>query len=125
MEPFDTGRVVHAVGRAHPMNGATVVRTALPATTGASATSGAFARCNTALGEAPARDNGRRRLRWLDACLQSLEDAHERNEVQVAPRLAERLREHVATIQPGMQITEAIDAVLAAQEPYLLRVPAR
>lgn len=61
----------------------------------------------------------RDRLRALDACLHTLENAHEHNLLTVSPGLAETLRTRVAGIEAGMTITDAIEVVLREQEPCL------
>jgi hypothetical protein len=63
--------------------------------------------------------SNRQRLRLLDACLDVLERAHERNESILTDELLVRLGDHVATLSARMTITEAIDAVLREQESWL------
>ncbi len=58
-------------------------------------------------------------LRLLDACLDELENAHERDEVAVSAALAARLHAYVPSVVPGMQITQAIHTVFREQERYL------
>ena len=65
------------------------------------------------------RKRDRRGLLQLDACLQDLEDAHERDERHVSKELAMRVGAHVPGVVPGMRIRSAIDRVLSAQEPYV------
>ena len=60
-------------------------------------------------------------LRELDACLHELEDANEREEVSVSPRLARRLQPFVPWLFPGMLLTEAIEGVFKEQEGFLHR----
>lgn len=67
----------------------------------------------------PSRDERRERLRTLDACLDVLEDAHLRGEVEVSPWVAARVRPHVAPVALGMPIADAIEEVFTAQEPCL------
>jgi len=69
-----------------------------------------------------ARHTVRRRLRALDACLEAVEDARERDEQVVSAELAERLRALVPGLQPRMSIAHAHDLVLEQQERVLLRL---
>jgi hypothetical protein len=59
------------------------------------------------------------RLRFLDACLNELEEAHERNEVTVSDRLASRIGSHIPDITAGMPIADAIELVFREQEQCL------
>jgi hypothetical protein len=68
------------------------------------------------------RREDRRRLKLLDACLDALEDAHERDEITVSRRLAVRLRQVVPDIEAGMPIVDAIELVFREQEPCLVGV---
>jgi hypothetical protein len=61
----------------------------------------------------------RRRLRYLDACLGRLEEAHLRGEQRVSASLAARIEPHVPAIRAGILIIDAIDLVLRDQEPHL------
>jgi hypothetical protein len=69
--------------------------------------------------EVETRRLNRLNLRLLDACLDQLENAHERDESNLSVALAARLRPYVPTVFAGMSITEAIDIVLQRQERYL------
>jgi hypothetical protein len=63
--------------------------------------------------------NHRQRLRVLDACLQSLEDAHERGENLVPPHVMRTFWQHLPWLATSMSIRQAIDAVFAEQESIL------
>jgi hypothetical protein len=65
------------------------------------------------------RMQDRRGLRQLDACLQDLEDAHERDQDRVSEELATRVGAHVPDVVPGMPIRAAIDRVFSAQRQYV------
>jgi hypothetical protein len=64
-------------------------------------------------------DRNRWRLRLLDGCLQELEDAHEANLTTVPQPVADRVRELVPAVRPGMLISDAINLVLREQEQYV------
>jgi hypothetical protein len=66
-------------------------------------------------GDGQRRESTRRRLRTLDACLNELENAHERGEIVLDPPLALVLQVHVADVRPGLSIAQAIELVLAEQ----------
>jgi hypothetical protein len=61
----------------------------------------------------------RQRLRVLDACLQSLEDAHERDETIVPPHVMKEFWQHLPWLSATMSIRHAIDSVFAEQESIL------
>jgi hypothetical protein len=61
----------------------------------------------------------RLRMRQLDACLQQLEDLHERDLVNVPAAFAARLRPLVPGVRPDMRIADAIDCVFEQQEACL------
>jgi hypothetical protein len=63
--------------------------------------------------------NQRQRLRVLDACLQSLEDAHERGDNLVPPQVMRGFWQHLPWLATTMSIRQAIDAVFAEQESIL------
>jgi hypothetical protein len=67
----------------------------------------------------PNRDERRDRLRRLDACLDVLEDAHLRGEVEVSTWVAARVRAYAASVTAGMPVADAIEEVFSAQEPCL------
>jgi hypothetical protein len=58
-------------------------------------------------------------MRQLDGCLAQLEDANERNEVLVSAPVARRLQPHLAGVQPGMPIVDAIETALREQARHL------
>jgi hypothetical protein len=61
-------------------------------------------------------DSRRHRRRELDACLDALETAHERDEMMVSTSLGLKLQQHVPSIAPGMLVADAIEMVFQAQE---------
>jgi hypothetical protein len=61
-------------------------------------------------------DSHRQRRRVLDACLDALETAHERDEVVVSAKLGLRLQQHLSSIAPGILIADAIEMVFQEQE---------
>ncbi len=61
----------------------------------------------------------RQRLRILDACLQSLEDAHERGDNLVPPHVMRSFWQHLPWLATSMSIRQAIDGVFAEQESIL------
>jgi hypothetical protein len=61
----------------------------------------------------------RQRLRILDGCLQSLEDAHERDESLVPPHVMKSFWHHLPWLATTMSIRHAIDSVFAEQESIL------
>jgi hypothetical protein len=62
----------------------------------------------------------RRRGLWLlDRCLDELEDANERDETRLSPALARLLSGRVPSLEVGMPITAALDAVFEEQDRYL------
>ena len=63
----------------------------------------------------------RDRVRALDVCLNELEEANERDETVVTPRLASMVRRHVPAVMPGIPTVEAIQLVFRAQEMGLRR----
>ena len=65
------------------------------------------------------REEERVRLRQLDACLEQLERAHEQDHATVSEAIASAVAKHVPAVEPGMQITRAIELVMRDQEPYL------
>jgi hypothetical protein len=68
------------------------------------------------------RDNVRQSLHVLDACLEAVEDARERDELVVSNELAARLGGLVPGLRPRMSIAHAHELVLAQQERVLLRL---
>jgi hypothetical protein len=67
------------------------------------------------------RECRRHQLRQLDACLEQLENAHERNQVALESDVAAMLRVHVPELREGMSISDAISLVLRRQEQHLRR----
>jgi len=65
-------------------------------------------------------EDRRKRLRVLDACLECLEDANERDERRVSIAIASRVNPVVPSVIPGLSIRDAIDHVLQEQERHLL-----
>ena len=61
----------------------------------------------------------RQRLRVLDACLQALEDAHERDESLVPDPVMKAFWPHLPWLSATMSIRQAIDIVFAEQESIL------
>jgi hypothetical protein len=59
------------------------------------------------------------RLRFLDACLNELEEAHERNEVTVSDGLVSRIGAHMPDLTAGMPIADAIELVFREQEQWV------
>jgi len=72
--------------------------------------------------QADGGEERRTRLRRLDDCLTLLEQAHELDLTLVTERMADALKERVATVHPGMLIADAIEEVLRDQEPYMVHV---
>lgn len=65
------------------------------------------------------REDRRTSLGALDACLQKLEDAHERGEAQVSDDLVEKCARIVPELVVGMLIADAIELVFKEQERCL------
>jgi hypothetical protein len=65
----------------------------------------------------------RRQLNLLDSYLSTLEAAIERGECELQDSLAIRLGLDVPGIRPGMTVIEALDAVFAAQGPFMSAAP--
>jgi hypothetical protein len=79
----------------------------------------AFARAEPAPSRANPREQVRRRLHQLDACLEQLEEAHERGALTVPVPLALVIGRYVPAVVPGMTITQALELVMREQEPQL------
>ena len=79
----------------------------------------AAARPEPATANGSSREQGRLRLRQLDACLEHLEAAHERGALTVPVAIASAIARYVPAVVPGMRIATAIELVMRWQEPYL------
>jgi hypothetical protein len=69
--------------------------------------------------QASPQTRNRLRMRQLDACLQQLEDLHERDLLNVPAALASHLQPFVPSVRPEMLIADAIDCVFEQQEACL------
>lgn len=63
----------------------------------------------------------RDQLKVLDACLAELESANQRGEEILSRSLAAKLRAHVPDLVHGIPISQALNTVFEAQQPYLRR----